>query len=90
MVACISHISSVPKFTVYVVVMVTNHRLCVSAAPVRAELMTQLPHIAMLCHEDKNRLHYLVLDHLLPLVVEHLADDDSLVRISVSTFMDHA
>jgi hypothetical protein len=52
--------------------------------------MTQLPHIAMLCHEDKNRLHSLVLDRLLPLVVKHLADNDSLVRISVSTFIDYA
>ncbi|PNF28653.1 hypothetical protein B7P43_G08713, partial [Cryptotermes secundus] len=50
------------------------------AAPVRAELMTQVPHIAMLCHEDKNRLRSLVLDHLLPLVVRHLGDNDSLVR----------
>lgn len=72
-----------------VVVMVTNHGLCVAAAPVRAELMTQVPHIAMLCHEDKNRLRSLVLDHLLPLVVRHLADNDSLVRMSVTTLIDY-
>ncbi|XP_021941543.1 serine/threonine-protein phosphatase 4 regulatory subunit 1-like isoform X4 [Zootermopsis nevadensis] len=49
-------------------------------APVRAELMAQLPHIAMLCHEDKDRLQSVVLDHLLPLVVKCLADNDNLVR----------
>jgi len=42
--------------------------------------MAQLPHIAMLCHEDKNRLQSIVLDHLLPLVVKCLADNDNLVR----------
>jgi hypothetical protein len=64
------------------------HISCVTDAPVRAELMTQLPHIAMLCHEDKNRLHSLVLDHLLPLVIKCLADSDGLVRVSFSTFID--
>jgi hypothetical protein len=42
--------------------------------------MAQLPHIAMLCHEDENRLQSIVLDHLLPLVVKCLADNDNLVR----------
>jgi len=42
--------------------------------------MAQLPHIAMLCHEDKNRLQSIVLDQLLPLVVKCLADNDNLVK----------
>ncbi|KAJ9584448.1 hypothetical protein L9F63_021202, partial [Diploptera punctata] len=47
---------------------------------VRAELMEQVPHIAMLCHEDKERLHSLILNHLLPLIVKYLADNDNQVR----------
>jgi hypothetical protein len=52
--------------------------------------MAQLPHIAMLCHEDKDRLHPLVLDHLLPLVVKCLADNDNLVRKNMFHFLDYA
>nr|CAD7256167.1 unnamed protein product [Timema shepardi] len=46
---------------------------------VRCELMEQLPNIAMLCHEDKDRLHHLVADKLLPLVLKFLGDTDNQV-----------
>ena len=58
--------------------------LLVSEGSVRAELMEQVPHIAMLCHEDKERLHSLILDHLLPLIVKYLADIDNQVLCAVS------
>ncbi|CAG2056407.1 unnamed protein product [Timema podura] len=41
--------------------------------------MEQLPNIAMLCHEDKDRLHHLVADKLLPLVLKFLGDTDNQV-----------
>nr|CAD7425262.1 unnamed protein product [Timema monikensis] len=46
---------------------------------VRCELIEQLPNIAMLCHEDKDRLHHLVADKLLPLVLKFLGDTDNQV-----------
>jgi len=41
---------------------------------VRAELMEQVPHIAMYCQEYKGILEYVVPQHLLPMVVKFLSD----------------
>nr|CAD7392214.1 unnamed protein product [Timema cristinae] len=53
--------------------------LVISEPAVRCELIEQLPNIAMLCHEDKDRLHHLVADNLLPLVLKFLGDTDNQV-----------
>merc|ERR1719362_232176 len=47
---------------------------------VRAELMEQVPHIAMYCQEFKAKLSGVVPTHLLPLVVRFLTDTNSQVR----------
>merc|ERR1712038_181133 len=47
---------------------------------VRAELMEQVPHIAMYCHQYPEHLHQAVPLHLLPLVVTFLTDTNNQVR----------
>jgi len=47
---------------------------------VRAELMEQVPHIAMYCQELPETLHFAVPLHLLPLVVKFLTDTNNQVR----------
>lgn len=47
---------------------------------VRAELMEQVPHIAMYCQEFKSRLFHVVPQYLLPMVVKFLTDDNNQVR----------
>lgn len=47
---------------------------------VRAELMEQVPHIAMYCQEFKAKLAHVVPDSLLPMVVKFLTDMDIQVR----------
>jgi len=47
---------------------------------VRAELMEQVPHIAMYCQELPESLHDVVPLHLLPLVVKFLTDTNNQVR----------
>jgi len=47
---------------------------------VRAELMEQVPHIAMYCQELPESLHFVVPLHLLPLVVKFLTDTNNQVR----------
>lgn len=47
---------------------------------VRAELMEQIPHIAMFCQEAKPRLSFVVPDYLLPMVVKFLTDSNNQVR----------
>merc|ERR1712227_1144468 len=47
---------------------------------VRAELMEQVPHIAMYCHQYPEYLHNAVPLHLLPLVVTFLTDTNNQVR----------
>merc|ERR1712172_277884 len=47
---------------------------------VRAELMEQVPHIAMYCHQYPEYLHQAVPSHLLPLVVKFLTDTNNQVR----------
>jgi len=47
---------------------------------VRAELMEQVPHIAMYCQELPESLHDVVPIHLLPLVVKFLTDTNNQVR----------
>ncbi|GLH16019.1 Serine/threonine-protein phosphatase 4 regulatory subunit 1 [Gryllus bimaculatus] len=44
---------------------------------VKAELMEQLPHIAMVCHEEREKLHFVVEECLLPLVIRFLGDSDN-------------
>ena len=46
---------------------------------VRAELMEQVPHIAMYCHQYPEYLHQAVPSHLLPLVVTFLTDTNNQV-----------
>lgn len=46
---------------------------------IRTELMDHIPHIAMLCHSEKEKLLYVV-DHLLPFVAKQLTDHDAQVR----------
>ncbi len=49
---------------------------------VRAELMEQVPHVAMYCHEEKSEHQWmhLVPSFLLPLVVRYLTDVNNQVR----------
>jgi len=49
---------------------------------VRAELMEQVPHIAMYCHQlpEMANLHSVVAIHLIPLVVRFLTDTNNQVR----------
>jgi len=47
---------------------------------VRAELMEQVPHIAMYCQELPDSMHQIVPSHLLPLVVKFLTDTNNQVR----------
>ena len=47
---------------------------------VRAELMEQVPHIAMYCQEFKSKLSHVVPESLLPMVVKFLTDFDIQVR----------
>lgn len=59
----------------FVVVVVTE-------PSVRAELMEQVPHVAMYCHEEKDEHQWmhLVPSFLLPLVVRYLTDVNNQVR----------
>lgn len=50
----------------------------ISDPAIRTELMDHVPHIAMLCHSEKEKLLYVV-DHLLPLVAKQLTDPDTQV-----------
>ncbi|KAK7793289.1 hypothetical protein R5R35_004991 [Gryllus longicercus] len=47
---------------------------------VKAELMEQLPHIAMVCYEEREKLHFVVEECLLPLVIRFLGDSDNQMR----------
>jgi len=56
-------------------------RLALDVEPsVRAELMEQVPHIAMYCQELPQSMHHIVPSHLLPLVVKFLTDTNNQVR----------
>ena len=58
---------------------VTDVRYVLISDPaIRTELMDHVPHIAMLCHSEKEKLLYVV-DHLLPLVAKQLTDPDTQV-----------
>ena len=54
--------------------------VCSAEPNVRAELMEQVPHIAMYCQEFKSRLFHVVPQYLLPMVVKFLTDDNNQVR----------
>ncbi|XP_010291772.1 PREDICTED: serine/threonine-protein phosphatase 4 regulatory subunit 1-like, partial [Phaethon lepturus] len=47
---------------------------------VRAELMEQVPHIAMFCQENRPSIPYAFSKYLLPIVVRYLADQNNQVR----------
>lgn len=47
---------------------------------VRAELMEQIPHIAMLCHEHQHLFQTTIQDYILPTVVRYLTDTNNQVR----------
>ena len=55
---------------------------------VRAELMEQVPHVAMYCHEEKDEHQWmhLVPSFLLPLVVRYLTDVNNQVRLSTGYY----
>lgn len=46
---------------------------------VRAELMEQIPHIAMLCHEHQHLFPSTIQDYILPTVVRYLTDTNNQV-----------
>lgn len=48
---------------------------------VRAELMEQVPHIAMFCQENRPSIPYAFSKYLLPIVVRYLADQNNQVRL---------
>ncbi|KAB0403165.1 hypothetical protein E2I00_000988, partial [Balaenoptera physalus] len=47
---------------------------------VRAELMEQVPHIALFCQENRPAIPYAFSKYLLPIVVRYLADQNNQVR----------
>ena len=54
-----------------------------SEPSVRAELMEQVPHIAMYCHQlqEMGNIHSAVAIHLIPLVVRFLTDTNNQVGL---------
>lgn len=54
--------------------------ICPSEPTVRAELMEQVPHIAIFCQENKPSIPYAFSKYLLPIVVRYLADPNNQVR----------
>ncbi|RXM98675.1 Serine/threonine-protein phosphatase 4 regulatory subunit 1 [Acipenser ruthenus] len=52
----------------------------VSEPTVRAELMEQVPHIAIFCQENRPSIPYAFSKYLLPIVVAYLADQNNQVR----------
>lgn len=56
-------------------------RLAEDSEPtVRAELMEQIPHIAIFCQENRPSIPFAFSKFLLPIVVRYLADQNNLVR----------
>ncbi|XP_022351297.1 serine/threonine-protein phosphatase 4 regulatory subunit 1 isoform X6 [Enhydra lutris kenyoni] len=51
-----------------------------SEPTVRAELMEQVPHIALFCQENRPSIPYAFSKYLLPIVVRYLADQNNQVR----------
>lgn len=51
-----------------------------SEPAVRAELMEQIPHIAIFCQENRPSIPFAFSKYLLPIVVRYLADQNNLVR----------
>ncbi|KAK1794609.1 hypothetical protein P4O66_001329 [Electrophorus voltai] len=51
-----------------------------SESTVRAELMEQIPHIAIFCQENRPSIPFAFSKYLLPIVVRYLADQNNLVR----------
>lgn len=57
------------------------HISVISIEPtVRAELMEQVPHIALFCQENRPSIPYAFSKYLLPIVVRYLADQNNQVR----------
>lgn len=57
------------------------NRLADDSEPtVRAELMEQVPHLAMFCHENRPSIPHAFSKYLLPIVVRYLADQNNQVR----------
>ncbi|XP_053490738.1 serine/threonine-protein phosphatase 4 regulatory subunit 1 isoform X1 [Ictalurus furcatus] len=56
-------------------------RLAEDSEPtVRAELMEQIPHIAIFCQDNRPSIPFAFSKYLLPIVVRYLADQNNLVR----------
>uniref|UniRef100_A0A8C2HLQ3 Protein phosphatase 4, regulatory subunit 1 n=1 Tax=Cyprinus carpio TaxID=7962 RepID=A0A8C2HLQ3_CYPCA len=51
-----------------------------SEPTVRAELMEQIPHIAIFCQENRPSIPFAFSKYLLPIVVRYLSDQNNLVR----------
>lgn len=59
-----------------------GHVAAVSLEPtVRAELMEQVPHIALFCQENRPSIPYAFSKYLLPIVVRYLADQNNQVKL---------
>lgn len=54
--------------------------LSLSEPTVRAELMEQVPHIAIFCQENRPSIPFAFSKYLLPIVVRYLADQNNQVR----------
>jgi len=52
---------------------------------VRSELMEQVPHIAVYCHEDSNTFPNAVPLYVLPMVVRYLNDPHNQVSVNIDT-----
>lgn len=50
---------------------------------VRAELMEQIPHIAIFCQDNRPSIPFAFSKYLLPIVVRYLADQNNLVSVFV-------
>lgn len=55
--------------------------LTLTEPTVRAELMEQVPHIAMFCQENRPSIPYAFSKYLLPIVVRYLADQNNQVSV---------
>lgn len=68
-----------PFSTVYKVYFLMDD-LSLSEPTVRAELMEQVPHIAIFCQENRPSIPFAFSKYLLPIVVRYLADQNNQVR----------
>uniref|UniRef100_A0A8B9CNQ6 Serine/threonine-protein phosphatase 4 regulatory subunit 1 n=1 Tax=Anser brachyrhynchus TaxID=132585 RepID=A0A8B9CNQ6_9AVES len=58
-----------------------------SEPTVRAELMEQVPHIAMFCQENRPSIPYAFSKYLLPIVVRYLADQNNQIMCKMASMV---